>query len=125
MQSAADDQPVSTPGGAENWTHEEFLVACLQREVAARQSHVGESRIRAARLPARKSLEEFEVNFRSLLTPSAWRYGDDIETDTRWTRSDRTCSARKLAQVLCQPARSMLSPAGSRRSLPSTGRRSR
>ena len=41
----------------EAWTHEEFLVACLQREVSARESHGGEGRIRAARFPARKSLE--------------------------------------------------------------------
>jgi hypothetical protein len=27
---------------AESWTHEEFLAACLQREVAARESHGGE-----------------------------------------------------------------------------------
>jgi DNA replication protein DnaC len=45
---------------AESWTHEEFLIACLQREVAARESHGGEGRIRAARFPARKSLEEFD-----------------------------------------------------------------
>jgi DNA replication protein DnaC len=45
---------------AESWTHEEFLAACLQREVAARESHGGEGRIRAARFPARKSLEEFD-----------------------------------------------------------------
>ena len=43
-----------------SWTHEEFLAACLQREVAARESHGGEGRIRAARFPARKSLEEFD-----------------------------------------------------------------
>jgi DNA replication protein DnaC len=36
---------------AENWTHEEFLIACLQREVSARESHGGEGRIRAARFP--------------------------------------------------------------------------
>jgi DNA replication protein DnaC len=47
---------------AENWSHEEFLVACLQREVAARESHGGEERIRAARFPARKSLEEFDFD---------------------------------------------------------------
>jgi DNA replication protein DnaC len=47
---------------AENWTHEEFLVACLQREVAARDAHGGEGRIRAARFPARKSLEEFDFD---------------------------------------------------------------
>jgi DNA replication protein DnaC len=47
---------------AESWTHEEFLVACLQREVAAREAHGGEGRIRAARFPARKSLEEFDFD---------------------------------------------------------------
>ena len=47
---------------AESWTHEEFLVACLQREVSARESHGGEERIRAARFPARKSLEEFDFD---------------------------------------------------------------
>jgi DNA replication protein DnaC len=44
----------------EGWSHEEYLVACLQREVSARESHGGEGRIRAARFPARKSLEEFD-----------------------------------------------------------------
>jgi transposase len=45
---------------AETWSHEKFLVACLEREVSARESHGGEGRIRAARFPARKSLEEFD-----------------------------------------------------------------
>jgi DNA replication protein DnaC len=45
---------------AESWTHEEFLVACLQREVSAREAHGGEGRIRAARFPSRKSLEDFD-----------------------------------------------------------------
>jgi DNA replication protein DnaC len=47
---------------AESWTHEEFLAACLQREVAARETHGGEGRIRAARFPARKSLEDFDYD---------------------------------------------------------------
>ena len=47
---------------AESWTHEEYLVACLQREVSAREAHGGEGRIRAARLPARKSLEDFDFD---------------------------------------------------------------
>jgi DNA replication protein DnaC len=47
---------------AESWSHEEFLAACLQREVAAREAHGGEGRIRAARFPARKSLEEFDFD---------------------------------------------------------------
>jgi DNA replication protein DnaC len=44
----------------DNWTHEEFLAACLEREVAARAANGGELRIRAARFPARKSLDEFD-----------------------------------------------------------------
>jgi DNA replication protein DnaC len=48
------------------WPHEEFRVACLQREVSARESHGGESRIRAARFPGRKSLEEFDYDQRPL-----------------------------------------------------------
>ena len=46
----------------EGWSHEEYLVACLQREVTARDSHGGEGRIRAARFPSRKSLEEFDYD---------------------------------------------------------------
>jgi DNA replication protein DnaC len=46
----------------QSWTHEEVLAACLQREVAARESHGGEGRIRAARFPARKALEDFDFD---------------------------------------------------------------
>jgi DNA replication protein DnaC len=46
----------------EGWSHEEFLCACLEREVAARQSNGGEIRIKAARFPARKTLEDFDFD---------------------------------------------------------------
>ncbi len=46
----------------EGWSHQEYLVACLQREVAARDAHGGEGRIKTARFPARKSLEEFDFD---------------------------------------------------------------
>ncbi len=45
---------------ADAWSHEDFLAACLEREVSARQSHGGEARIRSARFPARKTLEDFD-----------------------------------------------------------------
>src|SRR5438552_3150106 len=51
----------------DGWTHEEFLAACLEREVAARQDHGGEGRIRAARFPARKTLEDFDFSFQRSL----------------------------------------------------------
>jgi DNA replication protein DnaC len=40
---------------SETWSHEEFLAACLEREVSARQSHGAEARVRSARFPARKT----------------------------------------------------------------------
>jgi DNA replication protein DnaC len=51
----------------DGWTHEEFLAACLEREVAARQSNGGELRIRAARFPARKMLEDFDFDHQRTL----------------------------------------------------------
>jgi hypothetical protein len=53
----------------ENWTHEEYLAACLQREVSARESHGGEGRIRAARFRP-------ESRWRTVTSPGAEE--DDI-----------------------------------------------
>ena len=47
----------------EEWSHERFLEAVLSTEVASRESHGGENRIKAARFPARKTLEEFDFTF--------------------------------------------------------------
>jgi DNA replication protein DnaC len=47
---------------SESWSHEEYLAACLQRAFAARDAHGGEGRIRGARFPARKSIEEFDFD---------------------------------------------------------------
>ena len=47
----------------EQWGYERFLEAVLATEVASRESHGGESRIKAARFPARKTLEEFDFTF--------------------------------------------------------------
>src|SRR5271170_6881579 len=47
----------------EDWSHERFLEAVLSAEVSSRESHGGEWRIKAARFPARKTLEEFDFTF--------------------------------------------------------------
>ena len=47
----------------EQWGYERFAEALLSTEVASRESHGGESRIKAARFPARKTLEEFDFSF--------------------------------------------------------------
>ena len=47
----------------QDWSYERFAEALLSTEVASRESHGGESRIKAARFPARKTLEEFDFTF--------------------------------------------------------------
>src|SRR5436189_3527219 len=47
----------------EQWSYERFAEALLSSEVASRESHGGESRIKSARFPARKTLEEFDFTF--------------------------------------------------------------
>ena len=48
---------------AEEWSYERFVEGLLQTEVSARDSHGGEARVRQARFPARKTLEEFDFSF--------------------------------------------------------------
>ncbi len=45
------------------WSYEQFAEVLLGTEVSARDSHGGEGRIKAARFPARKTLEEFDFTF--------------------------------------------------------------
>ena len=48
---------------AEEWSYERFAEALLGTEASAREAHGGEARIKAARFPARKTLEEFDFAF--------------------------------------------------------------
>jgi IstB-like ATP binding protein len=66
----------------EGWSHEEYLAACLQREVAARDSHGAEGRIRAARFPSRKSVQlsgNGEGALQSRCSPRCGRVGKAAE----------------------------------------------
>ncbi len=49
----------------EEWAYEDFLTALLEREVLARQAHGGEARIRAARFPARKTVDDFDFTYQT------------------------------------------------------------
>jgi DNA replication protein DnaC len=50
---------------AESWTYERFLEELLEREVFARQQQGGETRIRAARFPARKTVDGFDFGYQT------------------------------------------------------------
>ena len=45
------------------WTHEDYLAAILEREVAARNASGAQLRIRAAGFPSVKTLEDFDFDF--------------------------------------------------------------
>jgi DNA replication protein DnaC len=47
----------------ESWSHERFLEAVLSTEISSRESHGGEARVKAARFPSHKTLEEFDFTF--------------------------------------------------------------
>src|SRR6202142_2757358 len=47
----------------EEWSYERFAEALLSTEISSRESSGGQLRIRAARFPARKTLEEFDFPF--------------------------------------------------------------
>lgn len=50
---------------SDEWSHTQFLAAYMEREVTDRAAHGGELLVKAAKLPARKSLEEFDVSHAS------------------------------------------------------------
>jgi DNA replication protein DnaC len=56
---------------AEEWSFEQFAAALLKTETDSRDSHGGQARIKAARFPARKTLEEFDFTFQTSLRREA------------------------------------------------------
>ena len=69
----------------EQWSYERFAEALLSTEVSSRESHGGESRVKAARFPARKTLEEFDFTFqRSVKRQIVEHFGPDPFRWTRW-----------------------------------------
>jgi DNA replication protein DnaC len=52
---------------SEEWSYEQFAAALLKTETDSRDSHGGQARIKAARFPARKTLEEFDFAFQTSL----------------------------------------------------------
>src|SRR5919205_1338955 len=49
----------------EQWSFERFAATLLKTEIDSRDSHGGQARIKAARFPARKTLEEFDFAFQA------------------------------------------------------------
>jgi DNA replication protein DnaC len=51
----------------EQWSYEQFAATLLKTQIDSRDSHGGQARIKAARFPARKTIEEFDFAFQASL----------------------------------------------------------
>jgi len=55
----------------EQWSYEQFVAVLLKTETDSRDSHGGQARIKQARFPARKTLEEFDFAFQTSIRRDA------------------------------------------------------
>jgi DNA replication protein DnaC len=55
--------PLADRARAEGWPYERYLAAVLEEEVLARETSGGQLRVKAARLPAVKTLDDFDFSF--------------------------------------------------------------
>jgi DNA replication protein DnaC len=55
--------PLAERARAEGWDYQRYLAAVLEEEVIARETSGGAARVKAARLPAVKTLDDFDFSF--------------------------------------------------------------
>jgi DNA replication protein DnaC len=56
-------EPLAKTAQAEGWDHQTYLAAVLAEEVTARDTHGGQHRVKAARFPQIKTLDDFDYTF--------------------------------------------------------------
>jgi DNA replication protein DnaC len=60
---AACAESMAKRASDEGWDHQTYLAAVLGEEVAARETHGGQHRVKAARFPQVKTLDDFDFSF--------------------------------------------------------------
>lgn len=60
---AAKAEALAKTAAEQGWDHQAYLVAVLEEEVTARDSHGGQARVKAARFPQVKTMDDFDFNF--------------------------------------------------------------
>lgn len=53
--------PLAKRATDEGWDHETYLAAVLSEEVSARETHGGQHRVKTARFPQVKTLDDFDL----------------------------------------------------------------
>ena len=78
---------------SEEWSYEHFAATLLKTETDSRDSHGGQARIKAARFPARKTLEEFDFAFQASVPRNAGPASRPARLP-RTAKRTSSCSAR-------------------------------
>ena len=65
---AARAEPLAKRAAEQGWDHQTYLAAVLAEEVDARSTHGGDHRVKAARFPATKTLDDFDFSFQRSLS---------------------------------------------------------
>src|SRR5260370_42521410 len=60
---AACAESMAKRAAEEGWDHQAYLAAVLAEEVAARETHGGQHRVKAARFPQVKTVDDFDFSF--------------------------------------------------------------
>ena len=77
---------------AEGWDYQHYLAQVLAEEVASRETHGGDARVRGARFPQVKTLDDFDFAFqRSVRRPQIAHLAqlDFLREATTWCSSVR------------------------------------
>ena len=74
---------------SQEWTHQEFLAACLERGASAHQTNSGELRIKATRFPTHKTIKDFDFTFQRSLKQDTMGHlvvhrGEVVLEDAGW-----------------------------------------
>ena len=91
----------------EGWDHETYLAAVLAEEVSGRDSHGGEARVKAARFPAVKTIDDFD--FKVQPERQARRSSPTSPSSTSSPRrrtsssSARRAPARRTVRLMTRP----------------------
>ena len=74
---------------SQEWTHQEFLAACLERGASAHQTNSGELRIKATRFPTHKTIKDIDFTFQRSLKQDTMGHlvvhrGEVVLEDAGW-----------------------------------------
>lgn len=97
--------------GIEGWSHVEYLARVVGEQAAATRNRRLTARLRYARFPYRRSIDDFDFEFQPSVDPNSSRTSPPCGSSTRTVRScfsDSPAVGRRIWRWRWPPARSKL-----------------